>query len=199
MPKPPNSKSRGRPKGDAELRLAIVAEAYAHTVSHQLRDRIDGTARRLADQHLHYSPATIRSMLTQARKFGLLTPTSPGKAGGSLTHKAKQNSEDTQPLQIPLERVPKSQNRRPPAAIRRAPIPSTFPLHSHRHRPDRRQTGGNRRVTRPSPTETSHPFHTGHRNGGQSPTISLNQAGSAMGRAGIEPTTLGLKVPCSTS
>ncbi len=43
----------------------------------------------VADQ-VHYPRNTVANMLSEARRRGLLTPTSPGRSGGVLTAKAKQ-------------------------------------------------------------------------------------------------------------
>jgi len=68
-----------KPKTDAHtLALATVARRYSELVE-------DDDCYSLVADELSYSRDTVITMVKQARRAGLLTPTTRGKGGGSLT------------------------------------------------------------------------------------------------------------------
>jgi hypothetical protein len=75
--------ARGR-KGRSDLDFAIIARDYAALIEGE----VEHVADVLADQ-LHLSPSTVRGLVWQARKRGLLTPAPAGQEGGALTGRAK--------------------------------------------------------------------------------------------------------------
>jgi hypothetical protein len=74
--------ARGR-KGRSDLDLARIAQSYV-----QAAEEVEKPIDALCGQ-LHLSAATVRGILWQARKRGLLTPAPAGQSGGQLTGRAK--------------------------------------------------------------------------------------------------------------
>jgi hypothetical protein len=74
--------ARGR-KGRSDLDLARIAESYV-----ALTEEVEHPADTLAER-MHLNPTTVRGLLWQARKRGLLTRAPAGQSGGRLTGRAK--------------------------------------------------------------------------------------------------------------
>ena len=80
-----------RPRKSKDIELATIAAAYAAATqgdspSHPREETLE----RLRAAGYHYAPSTIGPLIARARAAGMLTPTSPGKAAGKLTPKAKR-------------------------------------------------------------------------------------------------------------
>jgi hypothetical protein len=80
-----------RPRPTKEVELATIAAAYATAThgSQPTRPR-DETLQRLRAEGFYYAPSTIGPLIARARAAGMLTATTPGKAGGRLTRKAER-------------------------------------------------------------------------------------------------------------
>ena len=76
--------ARGR-KGRSDLDFAEIARDYATLIDSQVEHAADV----LADQ-MSLSVSTVRGLVWQARKRGLLTPAPAGQEGGTLTGRAKR-------------------------------------------------------------------------------------------------------------
>jgi len=77
------NRKRGRPPHDDGF-YARVSRQYVEALR-------TGSRRPVVDvaQELKLSPSRVRSLLTTARKHGLLTPAVRGRAGGAITEKAR--------------------------------------------------------------------------------------------------------------
>jgi hypothetical protein len=75
-------------KGD--VRLAQTAKLYVEALQTGSKRPVADVQDQLAQEGHRYNATTIRTMLNRARKRGLLTPASKGRAGGDLTDEARK-------------------------------------------------------------------------------------------------------------
>ncbi len=81
---------RRRPGKNRQLHLAIIAAAYsAARAEHPTRPR-EATQRNLEEIKMHHARSTIGPQVNHARAADMLTRAARGRAGGELTHKARQ-------------------------------------------------------------------------------------------------------------
>jgi hypothetical protein len=70
-----------------DLWLAQIAECYVRTSG-------DRTQREVIGKSFNVSPRSVPDLIKEARRIGLLTPTTQGRGGGSLTPRAEQLLEE---------------------------------------------------------------------------------------------------------